>query len=524
MINPFLDQTDIGIKRDTASVEYRWTPTDAWDIKTDYSNLRRTGTQVDGVVGFAPAGGSVFSSPTQVPKPVADTTQNYGVNGEYVGTSPWNQRMNFKLAYNGSQYTDDYSSYMIQDPYCTRSTSASCGGTSGTSLLSPFAQLSLPPSNQMNAVGGTLAADLPWQSRYVGTVNYNMMRQNAAFIPMTVNPTATAAAQALPASSLNGAINTTLSNNVVTTKITPDFTSKLTYRYYNFDNDTPELLFPSWVSYDHTNAAGAGTEAAIRSLSISYTKQNASEQLNWHPSREWNLGTEFGYERYTYKRDAADVTNEYSGKLFADWKPVTWFTVRSSGYYSDRRYDNYNYNANVAAIQFPRAPDGWFVSPAYRQMMTDNRERWKANVAIDMVVLPGVTITPNFKYQDDYYGLNAANQLGLTDSRSWSGGLDVTYMINRRASVTVGYLREFQTQLVYNPNWTNAYGAGATVGGANFIQTNDHIVVDTFTGGVRFAAIPDKLDTELRYTASHAVDTQQILIATGCHSDRRSIP
>ncbi len=88
-------------------------------------------------------------------------------------------------------------------------------------------------------------------------------------------------------------------------------------------------------------------------MSISYTKQNASELLNWRPSREWNLGAEFGYERYTYSLDAADVTNEYSGKLFADWKPVTWFTVRSSGYYSNRRYDNYNYNANVAAIQFP---------------------------------------------------------------------------------------------------------------------------------------------------------------------------
>ncbi len=48
-----------------------------------------------------------------------------------------------------------------------------------------------------------------------------------------------------------------------------------------------------------------------------------------------------------------------------------------------------------------------------------------------------------FKYQDDYYGVNAANQLGLTDSRSWSGGVDVTYMINPDTSVMVGYMREY---------------------------------------------------------------------------------
>lgn len=513
IINPYLQQTDIGIKRDTASVEYRWTPTDAWDIKADLSHLRRTGTQVDGVTGLVPKSGSAFNSPTQVPKPVADTTQNYGLNGEYVGTSPWNKRFNFKLAYSGSQYTDDDSSYTVQSPYCTGTTSASCGGSTATSRLSPFARLSLPPSNQMNSINGTLAADLPWKSRYAGTLSYTMMRQNADFIPMTTNPSATAAARALPASSLNGAIDTLLSNNVVTTKITPELTSKLSYRYYNFDNNTPELLFPSWVSYDHVNAAGNGTEGAIRSLSISYTKQNAGEELVWRPSRQWNLGAAYGYERYTWSRDSVDATNEHSGKVFADWKPANWFTVRSSGYYSNRRYNNYDYNNNVAAIQFPgRNPDGWFVNPAYRQMMTDNRERWKANFAVDMVVLHGVTVTPNFKYQDDYYGLNAANQLGLTDSRSWNGGLDVTYVINPRASIMVGYLREFYTQLVYNMNSTSST---AVPGGANFIQTNDRIVVDTFTGLMKFAAIPDKLDTELRYTASHGVDRQNLLLITG---------
>ena len=50
------------------------------------------------------------------------------------------------------------------------------------------------------------------------------------------------AAPGLPASSLNGAINTLLSNNVVTTQITPELKSKLVYRYYDFANNTPELL------------------------------------------------------------------------------------------------------------------------------------------------------------------------------------------------------------------------------------------------------------------------------------------
>ena len=94
------------------------------------------------------------------------------------------------------------------------------------------------------------------KSRYVGTVSYNMMRQNQAFLPFTINTKPgfftingqnPANLAALPASSLNGAINTLLSNNVVTTQITPELKSKLSYRYYDYDNDTPELYFPNWV-------------------------------------------------------------------------------------------------------------------------------------------------------------------------------------------------------------------------------------------------------------------------------------
>ena len=87
VINQNLLPTTIGIHRDTASVDYRYTPTDNWDIRANYSDLRRTGTQVDSVLFTATNSGSRVD----VPKPVSDQTQNFGVNGEYIGTSPWGQ-------------------------------------------------------------------------------------------------------------------------------------------------------------------------------------------------------------------------------------------------------------------------------------------------------------------------------------------------------------------------------------------------------------------------------------------------
>ena len=506
-INPFLYQTDIGIRRDTAAASYRWTPTDAWDIRADYSHMSRTGSQIDGIVGFGNIGGG-GSSAVQVPKPVDDATQNYGLNGEYAGTSPWGKRFTFKLAYNGSTYTDNLSSYLVENPY-----SAPPPGSTGQS---PFARMSLWPSNQMNAAGGAWSSELPWQSRYAGTLNYSMMRQNDAFQPMSFQ----VPNFPLPASSLNGAVNTLLSNNVVTTRITPELTNKASYRYYNYDNRTPQLFFPctfatlgncdAWISLDRTNAAN--NELAIRALVMSYNKQNAGDELVWHPTREWTFGAAYGFERYNWANYIASATNENSAKVFADWKPASWFTLRSSGYFADRRADNYDLGA-LTNFQFPDRPpsNSWLLSPSYRILMVDNRQRWKANVAFDLVVVPGLLITPTFKYQDDNYGLNPANQMGLTDARSWDAGVDVTYVIDPRTSVSVGYMREYLSQLVYN---TASTAANVLPGGTNFMLTDDRIIVDTFTGVLRYAAIPDKLDTELRYTASQGVDRQHVLRVT----------
>lgn len=148
VLNNNMHATDIGIRRDTASVEYRWTPTEAWDVKVDYSNTHRTGTQVDGVT----FGWGTSSSRVDAPRPVNDTTQNYGLGGEYAGTSPWGQKFNFKLAYNGSTYTDSYDSYTIANPFCRTSDGVGACAQPGTPS-SPLARMSLAGAGRAGTAG-----------------------------------------------------------------------------------------------------------------------------------------------------------------------------------------------------------------------------------------------------------------------------------------------------------------------------------------------------------------------------------
>jgi MtrB/PioB family decaheme-associated outer membrane protein len=485
---PFAQPMTIGIQRDTASAHYRWTPNDAWDINADYSYLNRTGTQVGGVDGNTAAFGGV--NQIQLPKPVNDTTQNYSVNGEYVGTSPWGKRYLFKAGYTGSQYTDNYAAFTVPNIL-----TGALGG-----------QVSLPPSNQANGATATLAADdLPWHSRYAGTVNYTMMTQNAAFIPAGVN----IAFNAPPRSSLDGDINTLLSNNVVTTKITSDLTSKLSYRYYNFKNNTPELFLANPPC--NIGAVVGCAPNGVNTISMGYVKQNAAEELNWRPTPEWNFGAAYGYERYDWTRADVDATNENSGKIFADWKPSSWLTVRSSGYYAVRRYENYNNLLYVGTFQWPNNSGNMQYAQSYRQLMYDNRNAWKANLAIDFVALRNLTITPTVKYQDTNYGVDPNNQQGLQDSNGWAAGVDAVYVVNPSTSLMVGYMFEYNTQLLYGCSGPAQEGLANSACTPASVTT-DNSTIHTFTTAVRYAAIPDKLDTEVRYTAAHGSDNMELSV------------
>jgi len=510
--------TELGIRRDTGAVEFRWTPTTNWDVNVAYSHMHRWGNQAEGIV-FGPGTSNIGAA--QVPKPVNDVTQNYSATGEYAGTSFWGQKFNFKVGYAGSTYTDKWNSYTVDDPFCSTadtglggSRPGLCGPTSanGGNMYAPSALVSLWPDNQANGFNATLGADLPMKSRYMGTLSYNMMRQNQSFLPFTNNPTPWLNVQPNPTqpySSLNGAINTFLSNNVVTTQITPDLKSKLSYRYYNFDNNTPELLFNDWILTDTTSANNRNEGyAANRSLSVNYTKQNAGADLNWQPDRFWNLGIGYGWEHYSWTRADASSTNENQGKAFIDYKPWTWLTSRFTASTSYRAYGGYDYRGNVGNIQWADptcqtvAGCSAQYSTAYRQFYLDDRQRniFKYQLAVD--VMPGLTVTPTFGYQNDGYSLTST-EAGLTRTQVVRGGVEAAYAINPFTTFLLSYMNEQYRQ---NLKYTNA--APAAMNGTNVYHADVRDTVNTFTGAINWAAIPDKLDFRLSYALSLSKDSQ----------------
>ena len=526
IINQNVHPTDIGIVRDTASVDYRYTPTDNWDVRANYSNMRRTGSQVDSVL-FTPTNNGAR---VDVAKPINDTTQNFGVNGEYIGTSVWGQKFNAMIGYNGSVYKDGFADYTVQNPFCS---GAVCDQNS-----KPLGMMSTPPDNQMNGVSSTLGADLPLNSRYMGTVSYSGMRQNQQFLPFSINPvtlangTQATSLASLPAQSLNGSINTLLINNVVTTQITSDLKTKFSYRYLDYDNQTPQLQIADWAITDAVSAKNTTNNyAPVNALMVGYIKQNAAAEATYRPVNSVNVGSSINYERYDFTRFDASSTGETTFKAYTDWKPATWVTMRASASYGERRAGNYDYLGNVGIFQWPvpRAlsatnltgwPNSTNYSPAYRQFYLDDRNRTQARFQVDIDVLRNFTVTPTVIYRDDGF-LLGTNQLGLTKDISTAAGLEMAYVVTPDVRFLFSYMNEQRNQQTLSSNTilapftTNTAYTCPTPTTCQEYSSNINDRVNTFIVGVNYAVIPQRFDLGLNYTLSKGTNSSPLIFQNG---------
>jgi len=374
--------------------------------------------------------------------------------------------------------------------------------------------MSMWPDNQANAFSGTVGVDLPLKSRYMATASYEQMRQNQPFLPFTINPNTGAVINgqnasslgALPATSLNGAINTLTVNNVLTTQLTSDIKSKATYRYYNYSNDTPEIRFPNWVVNDTIAASNFFGLTPVSSLSLAYTRQNVGEEVTWRPTRQWNIGAAYSYERYDWTRFDATATGENSVKTFVDWKPTAWITARASWLSGERRYEGYDYLNLVGMAQWQTAGAPTRYSTAMRQFYLDNRDRNKGQFSLAVDVARGLTVTPTFGILKDDYRI-ASTELGLTRSHSTHAGVEVAYAFNPDMTFLFSYMKDRYDKFLRS----SITSAGTALTLDNTYSANIKDDVDTFYAAVNFAMIPGKLDLRFGYTLSTSNNSQPVV-------------
>jgi len=420
----------------------------------DYSHQRRHGVDLQS--------GSFVTTSSELPFGLDATTQQLDLSLRY--RLP---RGDLSLSYYGSFYEDDLSGLMWENPFNPLSNGANVG------------QLAAPPDNSYQQVRLSASHEAPLHSLLSASVATGEMRQNDSFLPYTVSTALDAAA--LPRSSLDGKVDTTDLQLVVTSRPLARTRLKGMFHYDRRDNQTPRETW-SIVESD-TFPAGSFVNAPY-----GFTRRRLNLSGEYEVLR--NLRASAGYDRGETDRSDQEVREqtEETGWGQLRWAPLGYLETTLRGGASNRNIGRYDTSVTTAQNQ----------NPLLRKYNLADRDRQfvEGSVSVAFPRAP-VSVGATLYLADDHYRRSV---LGLMNSRERRVAADASW--NPLESVSVfahgGYERTTASQTgsesFSTPDW--------------FARNVDRF--RTVGAGMRWSGINKRTDAVLDYT--YAYGTGSILI------------
>lgn len=489
MVEPALNTAnvfDVELRRDRGVVELQILPEAAVDSRITYFQENRRGTRGAGT-SFG------FSNVVETPEPIDYRTRELGLNAEYPirnGLVRGMLRMN--------EFSNALTSYTFDNPFrLTDSTDPSAYQAPGSASVNgpAFGRLSLPQDNRaVNAAAGILYK-LPLDSRITADVGFGRWTQNDTFVPYATN-TAIREAFAgpggtptpLPASGLDGLINTTTLNLQFTSKPLRNTNVTARYRSYDVENETPRITIPGYARFD------ASWQPTAR-ITVPYSWGSSRAELI--ASYDLRLGSiEAGVRQEKVDRTFRETreTTDNVWHIAGDIRPASWLIARGSYETGRRRFDEYDFarGEDASFVVHPAAP---LNLPQLRRFDQANRNSDRFVVMLQVTPMDTLTLSMNAaRHTDDF---DDHSDYGLLEWQTSAFSIEADYSPTDRLSAflfaTVDEVRGFQRgrqsagTISINPldDWT--------------AKNTDE--AQTLGGGVNFAIIPDRvgLDVSARY-------------------------
>lgn len=481
---------DLALQRERGRAELRLTPDKPYDVRVIYAHEKRTG---DRAVGTSFGFGNVVESP----EPINYRTQDLGATAEYG--ADWG-RVNASFNYNW--FTNNILSHTFDNPWRrTDSTDASAytGPASGSIGGPSFGRASLWPSNTAVTGGLGVAFKLAGKSRLGASVALGQWTQNeAAFIPYTTNTAI--ATGALPASKLDGKIDTLNFNAYFLSRFAKGVTFQARYKRYDLDNKTPQIRFPGYVRYD------AVFEDIPRiSVPYGYTNDRFDASLAYDFGKVTLEGA-YRHEKMDRTERETEKTdyNAFLGK--ADLRANDWLVLRATLEVGKRDYDGLEIlRSEEASFQEAGAPANLLAvptnSPLYAgtgcgsvvcNLRFDQAKKKVNRYGGHLILTPGgsATITTSYLYGKDDYN---ETQFGLISAKTQTFSLDVDYTPTERATL-FGY---YTYEKISDFQRGRQSGATVSINPLDNWTSNVDDKVNTFGAGGTFNLVKDKLDLNL---------------------------
>ena len=431
-----------------------------WSYSLNFRHDERDGTRS--------TAGAFSSTASQFAAPVKEKTDQ-----AEVGVSYATRRLQATLSYQFSSFRNDNAGVTWANPFFP----PGAGATTG--------QLALAPDNQFQQLRGTAGYDITPTIRLTGEVAFGRLTQDDAFLPATQNALLAPTVLPLPSQSLGGRVDTYNGGLKLTATPMPGLRLIGSYDYDKRDNRTPVRAYPV-VTTDMF-----ATGATVNNTPFSYTLNRFKAMGDYAGSLPWStrLTGALEYEQRDRTYQEVVTTREWTiwGKAAAQpmEKLATWLKLAHSW------RDNSTYGTAY-----------WFYveNPLMRKFNLADRIRNSAEAHLDYAINEKVSIGLSADVADDDYN---HSQVGLTSARSANLAFELAAAINEQIHAR-GFV---QTQRIRSQqNGSQAFGVPDWTG-----RVKD--TFDTLGAGIKYAAIPNKLDLGADVTFSRSrsdVSTQTV--------------
>lgn len=447
------------------------------DFKFGMTYERR---EVDGLMSMgAPFGNS--ASPTVsrsvvLPETVDSVTNTLHGNMEYAG-----DRGQYQVYFDLSWYDNRVENMRFQNPF------TGVAGHPATGLISR------PPDNQHWRAGFSGGYNFSERTRFAGTVEYGIMRQNDPLVPFSVGT----GASLLPRQSADAEIHTFLTTFNLSHRPTAKLSTNLRFRHYQTINHTPRQFF-NYVVNDNTGGQ-VGLSNSLGNLPFDTVQDRLNLDISYYLLKATTL--KLGYQWEIMDRTYREV-DEVKENTFTAGLRSGYFENIVAGYQFSlalrEETDPYEEARVFADRHHPSTAPGFDTNPEMRRYDVAERTRFRHDVNLSYFPTERLDLGFFYNFMEDKYD---ARFLGLESFKQHAFTFDVGYQHARNMRFHFYYTLEKIETIQNNRSFNNTAQSVDPTRNWAAIQDN---VVHTFGAGLDYKARGDRLRLALDYWYSNS--------------------
>lgn len=477
----------LSYRRDKAVGEIKVSPTRNIDLQLSYSNEKKAGYKATNTTNGTPGGFNVI----ELPEPIDYITQNVAARVQYA-QKDWSVRADIGLS-----VFDNRVESMIWDN-TTRLTDTT-GGTIRTSK----GRIGVAPDNWAlnNSVSGFVK--LPHNIKTRATLGFGLAKQDEDFLPHTINTAITdpTSQLVLPQSSLDGEIRTLIGNYWVGYQPIKQVSIEGNFNYYEFDNQTEEIIFPGYVA-DGDHLLDTMGRASIP---YEYIRRNFGVKANLKPISYISTGISFKRERFSRDHRNVHRSNENIFGFSLDLFPVSWITLRNSYTRAERKAEDYEPDAVDESFPEGEATASPHLEKLRRFDQADrDRDKIVSQASLELSGYADLILQANLNF-DDYAKSESSGidtLYGLKESRATALSAGLNFYPLTRLTLFLDYTREFLFSELHS-RLRNVVGGTGTDSVQNDWGTKIKDLTDIFSLGFLVDIFPQELSWQANYTYSY---------------------